>query len=191
MDKFEMPDAPNAPDMPDLETIPRVQMAPRAPGVPGGPMVWAFGNRRQIGVGLTPLTKQLSSHFGVDGGALINDVREDSPAAKAGLKAGDIIVEADGKAVKGEGDVIRAISEKKEGEVTLTIVRDKNRQTIRVTPEEMKGGFNTFFEFPDAPEAPAAPATPGVFRMTRPMKPGEPAMAPMPMNSFFVPGRIV
>ena len=65
----------------------------------------------------------------------------DSPAAKAGLKAGDIIVEAEGKEVKGEGDLIRAIAEKKEGDVTLTIVRDRNRQTIRVTPEEAKDGL--------------------------------------------------
>lgn len=181
MGKMEFPDLPDMPDMPELGKL------PRAPMTPGGPMVWAFGSRRQIGVGLTPLTKQLSDHFGVDGGALVNTVRENSPAAKAGLKAGDIIVEVDGKAVKGEHDLIRAIGEKKEGDVTLTIVRNRNRQTIRVTPEEGKGGFNQFFEFPDAPETPGAPSAPGVFKMTRPATPA----APMPLNNLFVPGRIV
>lgn len=178
MGKMEFPDMP---DMPELGKL------PRAPMTPGEPMVWAFGNRRQIGVGLTPLTKQLSDHFGVDGGALVNTVRENSPAAKAGLKAGDIIVEVDGKAVKGDHDLIRAISEKKEGDVTLTVVRDRNRQTIRVTPEEGKGGFNTFFEYSDTPMAPGAPPAPGVFKMTRPATP----TAPMPLNNLFVPGRIV
>jgi C-terminal processing protease CtpA/Prc len=46
----------------------------------------------RIGVGLTPLTEQLADYFGVVGGVLINNVRSDSPAFKAGLKAGDVIV---------------------------------------------------------------------------------------------------
>jgi serine protease Do len=103
---------------------------------------------RQIGASMIPLSKQLAEYFGVVGGLLINDVRADSPAAKAGLRAGDIIVEIEGKEVKRLGDLIRTIAEKKEGDVTLTIVRDRNRQTVRVTPEAMKGdGF--FFEFDD------------------------------------------
>ena len=94
---------------------------------------------RQIGVGITPLNKQLGDYFGIaDGkGILINNVTENSAAAKAGLKAGDVIVEADGKTVANQIDLIRTINEKKEGEaVTLTIIRNKNRQTIEVTPEE-------------------------------------------------------
>lgn len=181
---FKFPEGFEKMDMPDLEKLPR---APMVPGKPGEPFVFAFGNRRQIGVGLTPLTEQLAKHFGVDGGALINSVREDSPAAKANLKAGDIVVEADGKPVKGELDLVRAIAAKKEGEITLVIVRDRNRQTVKVTPEEAKGGFNQFFEFPDAPDAPGTPKSPGVYRLMRPGTPN----APMPLNQLLVPGRIV
>lgn len=179
-------------DMPELKDLPRMPIAPRAPGAPDAPepFVFAFGNRRQIGVGLTPLTKQLSEHFGVENGAMVNNVREDSPAAKAGLKAGDIIVDVDGKAVKGEMDVVRAIAAKKEGEVTLTIIRDKNRQTIRVTPEEAKGGEG-FFEFQRPPLAPDAPAAPGVYRMTVPRAPGTPAVPAMPLNQLMIPGRVI
>lgn len=91
---------------------------------------------RQIGVNATPLTEQLGENLGVEGGAglLIDFVRENSPAAKAGLKAGDVITEADGKTVKTKADLIDALNEKKEGDVTLTIVREKNRQTVKVTP---------------------------------------------------------
>ena len=35
-------------------------------------------------------------------------------------------------------DLLRGIGEKKEGEVTLTILRNRNRQTVKVTPEKMK-----------------------------------------------------
>ncbi|CAN5757992.1 hypothetical protein BH24ACI1_BH24ACI1_27350 [soil metagenome] len=110
--------------------------------------VWR-NNSRQIGVGVTPLTKQLGDYFGVaEGkGLLINNVRENSPAAKAGLKAGDVIVEIEGKEVKGMTDLIRALNEKKEGDVSLTIVRDRNRQTVRVTPEVSKDGAMKFEEF--------------------------------------------
>ena len=178
IEKFEMPKFPN---MPELEKLPRIE------GKPGEPFVWSFTNRRQIGVGLTPLTKQLSDHFGVENGALVNTVRENSPAAKAGLKAGDIIVEVDGKAVKGEMDVIRALGEKKEGDVTVTYVRDRNRRSVTISPEEVKGGFE-HFEFRGTPDAPGAPAAPGVLKLSRPAMP--PA-APMPLNQLFVPGRIV
>ena len=181
--KFEVPQMP---DLPNLEKLPRMESMPLPPGAPDAPMAFAFGSRRQIGVGMTMLTKQLAAHFGVDGGALVNDVRENSPAARAGIKAGDIIVEADGKAVNGDFDLARAIGEKKEGSINLTVVRDRNRQNITVTPEEMKGGFNNFFEF-STPETPGTPPAPGLFRMTRPATPG----TPLPLNQLLIPGRVI
>ena len=177
----EMPDFPTPPDAPLIEGF------PHAPREPGQPMVWAFGNRRQIGIGTSTLTKQLAEHFGVDGGVMIASVRKVSPAEKAGLKAGDIIVEANGKAVKSDADLIRAIAEKKEGDVSVTFVRDRSRQTINVTPEEVKGGFDSYFEFPKAPDAPDAPATPGLYRMPRP---GVPA-TPVPLGRLGFPGRVI
>lgn len=162
-------------EFPKMENMPKIEIMP--PDAPDAPFVWSMGSGRRIGVGVTTLTKQLSEHFGVTSGVMINEVRADSPAAKAGLKAGDIVVEAEGREVKSEGDLIRAIQEKKEGDVTLTIVRGGNRQTIRVTPEEMKNGFRTF-DLPTTPDAPqqfklAVPAT------------------PMPMTEFRFPGRIL
>jgi serine protease Do len=157
-----------------LEGFRRVPMPPDGgslegllsrPGATGEPMIWAFGGRRQIGVSANGLTKQLAEHFGVDGGVLVANVREDSPAAKAGLKAGDIIVEANGKPVTNENELVRQINEAKEGDVSITFIRDRNRQTVNVTPEEVKRTPGTFFEFPEAPQNPAAP---GTFRMTRP-----------------------
>ena len=68
--------------------------------------------------------------------------REGSPAEKAGLKAGDIIVEADGAPVKGSMDLINAINAQKVGTVSLTVVRNGSRQTLTVTPEESKGEWD-------------------------------------------------
>lgn len=170
-DKFEF-------KMPDLEKLEKYRIEP---GTPGEPFAFSFGNRRQIGVSLTPLSKQLSDHFGVTNGAMVNTVRQDSPAAKAGLKAGDVILEVDGKAISGELDVARAIAEKKEGEITITYIRGGQRQTLRVMPEKGEGSF---FEWDgDVP----APDRPGVFRMQRPGTPS----APKPLNRLLVPGRVV
>jgi serine protease Do len=185
---FEKFDFKNMPEFdkfdfkfPEMDKLEKYKIAP---GEHGAPFAFSFGNRRQIGVELTPLSKQLSDHFGVTNGALVNTVRQDSPAAKAGLKAGDIIIEVDGKAVKGEMDVARAIGEKKEGEVTVTYLRGGQKNTIRVTPEKGEGNFFEHFEWDgDAPE----PGKPGVFKMQRPGTPG----APAPMNQLFFPGRVV
>lgn len=90
----------------------------------------------QIGVGVTHLTEQLAQYFGVEAGILINNVRADSPAAKAGLKAGDVIVEIDGAAVKGAVGLFNAINEKNDGDVTLKIVRDRKARSISLTPQK-------------------------------------------------------
>jgi serine protease Do len=99
--------------------------------------VFAFGNNRRIGVSTTQLTKQLAEYFGVaDGkGVLVTSVGDDSPAAKAGIRAGDVITAVDGEKIEAAGDLSRALGKKKEGDVTLTIVRDKSQRTITVTPK--------------------------------------------------------
>jgi serine protease Do len=109
----------------------------QGPGEDG--MVFSFGNHRRIGVNTMHLTKQLADYFGIgDGkGVLVTAVEVDSPAAKAGLKAGDVITSIDGDKVEGSGDLARGINKKKDGEVTLTIIRNKNQRTISVTPKEI------------------------------------------------------
>ena len=97
---------------------------------------FAFGNRR-IGVSTQSLSKQLAEYFGAkDGGALITSVTENSPAAKAGLKAGDVITAIDGEKVSSPGDITHALNKKETGDVSITILRDKNMRTVTLTPEK-------------------------------------------------------
>lgn len=113
----------------------------------GQNFVFVYGNNRRIGVTTTQLTKQLADYFGVAGGLLITSVRADSPAAKAGLRAGDVMTEVDGNRIENVADLMRAISRKDEGELTLTIVHDKSQRTIRLTPER---GRDSNFKTPGA-----------------------------------------
>jgi membrane-associated protease RseP (regulator of RpoE activity) len=189
IDKMNIPelkDLPQLKDFPDLKDMPKGEF--REFQVPNGKgFVWTSGGR-QIGVGVVPLSKQLADYFRVDGGALVDDVRADSPAAKAGLKAGDIIVEANGQPVKNEFDLIRLVNEKKDGDVPLTIVRDGNRQTINVTPEAGKDG-NVFFRSDSNMDGVMFPQVPMLLKQLREARPALPA-APAAMR-LFRPGSII
>jgi serine protease Do len=102
-----------------------------------GNFVYALGGNRRIGVSTQTLTKQLADYFGAkDGGVLITSVTENSPAAKAGLKAGDVITAVDGEKVTSSGDVSRTINKKQDGEVSITVLRDRNSRNINLTPEK-------------------------------------------------------
>ncbi|MDQ6786050.1 MAG: PDZ domain-containing protein [Acidobacteriota bacterium] len=183
-ENFSFPEVPNLPRVPMTPNGTFSLPIPPASGDNG--FLFRVNASRQIGVDVTPLTKQLADFFGVAGsdGLLINNVRENSPAAKAGLKAGDIVTEADGKAIKSKMDLIRAISEKKEGDVTLTVIRDKNRQTIRVTPESAKGDAMPFQYFGDLngenPEQ-------QLFKMQKLLPPQPPNAPAPPIQQLFAP----
>jgi serine protease Do len=110
---------------------------PESIGRGEGPLVWTLGANRRIGVSTQSLSKQLADYFGVkDGGVLITSVSDNSPASKAGLKAGDVITAIDGEKVTSPGDITRVLGKKETGDVSLTVVRDKNTRTVTVTPEK-------------------------------------------------------
>ena len=192
--KIEMPEMPKMPAMPKMPEWKFDGTTPRA--------FTYIGSHRSIGVGIISMTKQLGELFGVpDGkGMLITEVRENSPAARAGLKAGDIIVEIDGKEISRDHSLLRMLHEKKEGDVTLTVVRDRNRQTFTVTPEAGKGQFGEFSELLDgkalAEFQMAMPPTPQLASMKiKPMKISPmtvPAMPAVPSQfELFVPGKVL
>jgi serine protease Do len=90
---------------------------------------------RRLGVQLDNLTPQLAEYFGAkDGGVLVSEVTKDSPAEKAGLKAGDVITSIDGDRVRHSDDLREELRDK-EGEVTIGILRDKKESTVKATIE--------------------------------------------------------
>ena len=98
--------------------------------------------RGWLGVALQPLTSDLAVSFGAEGkkGALISDVTADSPAAKAGLKSGDVLLEVDGHKVENPGDVARAVALVAPGrKATLTVWRDKAQTSVDIVLGETPG----------------------------------------------------
>jgi len=109
--------------------------------------VFRFFSGSRIGVKIQDLTEQLGIYFGVEDGegALITDVDEDMPAFKAGLKAGDVIVEVDGKKIEDTEDVMDAISEKEKGDkAEIKVIRNRRPQdfTVEVKEGERESSFD-------------------------------------------------
>jgi len=124
-----------------VRVFPNGNWPPSIGGNGDTPFVWSLGANRRIGISTQTLSKQLADYFGVkEGGALITSVSDNSPATKAGLKAGDVITAIDGEKVTSPSDITRALNKKDNGDVTLTIIRDHNTRTITVTPEKNPNG---------------------------------------------------
>lgn len=97
-----------------------------------------------IGIVGQDIGEDVAKEYGlpVSYGAYISQILQGGPAAKAGLKVGDIIVEMDGKAVKGMNDVISAVRKKKVGEkVSVSFYRGKEKKSAVVTLEEKPKQF--------------------------------------------------
>lgn len=105
----------------------------------GEPFEMFLGGRTYIGVSLVNLSPELREHFGApkDAGVLVESVQNDSPADKAGVKVGDIVLSVDGKDVKSSGVLRAALREKNAGDsVRLEVLRGRARQTIVTTVKE-------------------------------------------------------
>jgi len=97
------------------------------------------GPRAYLGVSLNNLSPELSEHFGgaKEAAVIVESVADDSPADKAGVHVGDIIVSLDGKDVKNANDIRSALREKKDGDsVRIEVQRGRSRQTVVATVKE-------------------------------------------------------
>lgn len=107
------------------------------------------GPGARIGVSVDDLNEQeLKAAAGAPSGVLIEEVGQDSPASKAGLLKGDIVVDVDGERVRSARQFSRLIQETPEGRsVRLGVVRDGKRQTVDVRPEARAFGFGPDSQF--------------------------------------------
>lgn len=171
-------------EMPDLKVLKGLEtlnvpgnMEERVFSFPDGKrevLRWNMRSDREIGVGIMPLTKQLADSYSVTGGLLVTNVDENSPAAKAGIKAGDILTEVNGKPIKEGADLIRELNDTK-GDLRITFERKGARKTVTVTPEKAKDSGIQFDR-----------------EILRPMpEPKMPAMPRVMLNGSPFPGRVI
>jgi Do/DeqQ family serine protease len=92
--------------------------------------------RGWLGIGIQDLSPELAAGFGVkeDAGVLVADVMKDGPAAVAGLKAGDVIVEFGGSAVKDVPDLQKRVAAVEPGRAApVKVMREKKAVNLSVT----------------------------------------------------------
>jgi membrane-associated protease RseP (regulator of RpoE activity) len=99
---------------------------------------------RRVYLGFSPLdvSSELREFLGApkDGGVLVQSVKEGGPAAKAGLKVGDIVTAIDGKPVDSAWNLGDLLDDKKAGDsVRLDVIRNRQRQTLVAALEERTG----------------------------------------------------
>lgn len=100
--------------------------------------------RGQIGVGIQELTVDMAIALDLDNGqqgVLINNVSEDTPAEKAGLQSGDVVIEIDKEKITSVGQLRSAIGKRKIGdEIDMVVLRDGKRKSFEVAVGDPIGG---------------------------------------------------
>jgi serine protease Do len=116
--------------------MPAMPMIPRE--LPGNFMV---PRTPTLGIAAMDVSGQLGAYFSVpDGeGVLVTEVKENSPAAKGGLKAGDVITEVNAKRVHDLGELRAQLGEDRDAKpVSLTVIRKGAKTSVSVEPEAPK-----------------------------------------------------
>ncbi len=97
--------------------------------------------RGMLGVNIQDINSELAKTLELNeaSGVIVSNVREGSAADKAGIKRGDIITKINGEIVE-DGNLLRnkVAATKPETQITLTVIRDKKEQEIKVTLDEFK-----------------------------------------------------
>ena len=92
------------------------------------------------GAQLEVMGPQLAEFFGVEGnaGLLVRSVEVNSPAADAGLRAGDVVVQVNQVPVTTGNEWSKTIHQNRGKPIVLLVLRDKHEQTLTMTPDSKK-----------------------------------------------------
>ena len=103
------------------------------------------GAQGRLGARLQRLTGQLAEYFGAKEGVLVSSVDDDSPAAKAGLKAGDVITSINGRAVNDTRDVTQEIRSAEGGtDVEIGVMRERKPLTLKAQIPERRANTRRY-----------------------------------------------
>src|SRR6266478_5270757 len=174
---------PAAPVPPKTITRMKIMQSPQAGAIAAGPQIdreeeFAIAVEDEGGSWLGVETQEVTAEktkelkLSAERGVVISKVLEESPAAKAGLKDGDVVTEINGQPVEGTVQFRRIIRETPAGRtLRLTVWRDGHSQTVNATLGKMQENrkrwmtampqvFN--FRLPEMPEVAPIPDVPSI-----------------------------
>jgi S1-C subfamily serine protease len=134
---FHMPEMPQMPNLPEVVEIPDM------PSMDWNGTV-LYAGRPRLGIDAEDLSGQLGTFFGAPEGegVLVREVNSDSPAEKAGLKAGDVITSLNGARIRSVGDLRQKLAAQHDGKdqdaknpartVKLGVLRNKSEISVSV-----------------------------------------------------------
>ena len=153
-------------------------------------IVELFGGGSRIGISVKDVEAEdvKRGKLATPSGVLVTEVHDDTPAATAGFKSGDVIAEFDGERVRSARQFTRLVQETPAGrQVQAVVMRDGQRVTLTVTPRESRGprvfdklrdleDYAQSYRYEHVPMPPGPPA--------RPAPPRQPPRVPE-FDSFF------
>jgi serine protease Do len=111
----------------DMPSMPLVQP-------PDVPRIFTAWSSSMLGIEAEGLNEQLGDYFGVKDGVLVRSVAKGSPAEKAGLKAGDVLLKVDQTKVTSPGEVTSAVRANRPRKTfPVELMRDRHPLTLNVT----------------------------------------------------------
>lgn len=105
----------------------------RAPLPSPPPQLWVVYGSTDVplaGADMSPVPQDLHQPLGVQGGLLVLKIPHGTPASRAGLREGDVIVRANGKPIRSSGDLQAAIRKSAKRVLSLEVVRKKQTRTV-------------------------------------------------------------
>lgn len=129
---------------------PEPPATPAPPAAPKPPRPFDFDGllgrtmTGRLGITVSDLSPQLADYFGTKDGVLVTSVYDDSSAAKAGLKAGDVITSFNGSDVHSPSELRRRTDKLDTGdEFTIGVVRDRKPMTLKGKFEDRRARRRT------------------------------------------------
>jgi membrane-associated protease RseP (regulator of RpoE activity) len=113
--------------------------------IQGEPMIATLGGGPRLGIEIRDLGKEDLAKFKLSSpqGVAVEQVTKDSAAEKAGVKAGDVVVQFDGENVRSAAQLTRLVRETVAGRtVKMAVMRDGKRMDLDVAPAEADNVFN-------------------------------------------------
>ncbi len=135
---------------------------------------WVFnssGSQGRLGVSIQDVTKELKDrhHLTVNEGAYVSGVEEESPADKAEVREGDVIIKFGSDKVEDSGDLVRAVRKvKSKSDVKIEVVRKGEHKTLTATISREPRTSSYSYSFGNRPfmRIPRVPGPLHMFSMT-------------------------